>query len=151
MASLLSLISSSPTRTLSQGEVLIVQGEAGGDLFVLEGGELIVERDGVEIARINQPGSTVGEMSVLVGTRNSATVRADREARVRVVRDAFKYIEQDPALALRLAAVVAGRLEATSALLVELSKQSKDKPSEQRLLDRIFSALQVTVAGKGEA
>jgi CRP/FNR family cyclic AMP-dependent transcriptional regulator len=108
-----------------------------------------VVRDGVNIASIAQPGTLVGEMSVLLGIRNSATVRAERETKVRVIRDANKLLESEPGLALRVAALVAGRLDATSALLVELAKQNKGK-SEQGLLSRILSTLYSPVAGEGE-
>ena len=77
MTSLLTLTYAAPTRAVAQGEVLLTQGEVGGDLFVLESGRLEVERDGVTIAYIEEPNSLIGEMSVLLGTSASATVRAD--------------------------------------------------------------------------
>jgi CRP/FNR family cyclic AMP-dependent transcriptional regulator len=149
MTSLLALTASRPTRTLAEGEVLLVQGEGGGDLFILLSGKLVVVRDGVTIASIAQPGTLVGEMSVLLGIRNSATVRADRESKVRVIRDANKLLETEPGLARRVAALVAGRLDATSALLVELAKQNKGK-SEQGLLSRILSTIYSPAPGEGE-
>ena len=149
MTSLLALTASRPTRTLADGEVLLVQGEGGGDLFILLSGKLVVVRDGVTIATIAQPGTLVGEMSVLLGIRNSATVRAERETKVRVIRDANKLLEAEPGLARRVAALVAGRLEATSALLVELAKHNKGK-SEQGLLTRILSTLYSPAPGEGE-
>ena len=145
MTSLLSLMSSQPVRSLQPGEVLLVQGEGGGDLFMLKSGRFTVSRDGVTIATISQQGTLVGEMSVLLGIRNSATVRADNEAEVRVIRDARKFLEQDPALSFRVAALVAGRLDATSGLLVELSKQNSSQ-SERGLLGRILSVLHMPLA-----
>ncbi len=62
MASLLSLIGSMPSRTLAPGEILIAQGDSGGDLYILESGRLAVERDDLTIATIDQPGTAVGEM-----------------------------------------------------------------------------------------
>jgi CRP-like cAMP-binding protein len=141
MASLLTLTYSSPTRNLKKGEVLVTQGERGGDLYVLETGRLTVERDGVTIATVDQPNSTVGEMSVLLGTHNSATVRADKDSTVRVVKDAIRILEKQPALALSLATLVSQRLDATSALVVELTREHAGKSTEQGLLKRIFSAL----------
>lgn len=149
MTSLLALTASRPTRTLADGEVLLVQGEGGGDLFILLSGKLAVVRDGVSIATISLPGTLVGEMSVLLGIRNSATVRAERETKVRVIRDANTLLETEPGLARRVAALVAGRLDATSALLVELAKQNKGK-TEQGLLTRILSTLYSPAPGEGE-
>lgn len=140
MESLLELAASQPIRKLAPGEILIAQGREGGDLFVLESGQLVVERDGVAIASISSPNSVVGEMSVVLGTRNSATVRADGHAAVRVIMDARKHLEQDQAMTFRLAWLMASRLDATSAYLVELSKQHTGR-AEQNMLGKILSAL----------
>ncbi|MEO8882727.1 MAG: cyclic nucleotide-binding domain-containing protein [Devosia sp.] len=144
MSSLATLAASQPIRTLAPGEVLIVEGEAGGNLYVLESGRLTVERGGVTLATISQPDALVGEMSVLLGTRNSATVRAADETRVRTIFNAEKHLIQDPELSFHVAALLAARLEATSALLVELTKQNPGK-SERGLLASIFSALTAPV------
>jgi CRP/FNR family cyclic AMP-dependent transcriptional regulator len=140
MESLLDLVASHPTRDLSPGEILIAQGQPGGDLFVLESGQLKVERDGVVIATISTPGALVGEMSLILGRPSSATVRSSRETTVRAIHDAKTHLEQDQALTFRLAWLMASRLDATSAFLVDLSKQHSGK-AEQNLLSKILSAL----------
>lgn len=147
MESLLDLAAAQPQRTLAPNEILISQGREGGDLFVLESGQLVVERDGVSIATISTPNALVGEMSVVLGTPNSATVRADRTTTVRVIQDARKYLEQDQALTFRLAWLMASRLDATSAYLVELTKQHQGK-AEQNMLGKILGALHLQ-AGDG--
>ena len=48
MTNLLAMTATRPTRTLADGEVLLVQGEGGGDLFILLSGKLAVVRDGVQ-------------------------------------------------------------------------------------------------------
>jgi CRP-like cAMP-binding protein len=143
MTNLLAMTASQPARTLGPEDVLITQGEIGGDLYILESGGLTVERDGVAIASLTQPGTLVGEMSVLLGIRNSATVRSARDSRVRVIRNANKYLESDPVLSLKIAALVASRLNATSALLVDMTREHQGQASEQGLLKRIFSALHI--------
>lgn len=77
MASMFLLTYSAPIRDLEIGDVLITQGEAGTDLFVLEAGQLAVERDGVKIATIDQHDSLIGEMGLLLQRPHSATVRAE--------------------------------------------------------------------------
>ncbi len=135
MASLLPLVAAMPLRTLAPGEVLLVQGNAGGDLFVLESGRLAVERDGVHLATIGHPGAAIGEMSVLRGTPSSATVRAETETRLRVVANATDVLQHNPVLALRLATLLAARLHDTSALLVEFGQQHRQKTEERELVD----------------
>lgn len=142
MTSFVDLTANQPTRSLQPGDVLISEGDPGGDLYVLLLGELAVERDGVKLASLSNPGALLGEMSVLLGIKSSATVRAVRETRVRVVKDAAKVLEHEPVLALRLAATVANRLDATSGLLVEMSREHSGT-REQGLLSRIMAALHV--------
>ncbi|HZY69032.1 MAG TPA: cyclic nucleotide-binding domain-containing protein [Devosia sp.] len=140
MTSLADLAASRASRTLRPGELLITQGDTGGDLFVLIDGELAVERDSVPVATIATSGALVGEMSVLLGSSNSATVRAVGNATVKVIENARDALMADGALAFSLAALVAGRLDATTALLVDLSR-SNPSSAEQGLLARILSAI----------
>lgn len=147
MASLLTLTYSSPTRDVAKGEELVTQGTPGRDLYVLESGKFIVERDRVPIATIDQPDSMIGEMSVLLGRPHSASVRAVSASKVRVVRDAMRILEKHPELALRIAMLQSQRLDATSALLVELNRESAGKPAEQSLIGRIFSTLMTPAKG----
>jgi CRP/FNR family cyclic AMP-dependent transcriptional regulator len=142
MATLLTLTYSQPTLTLEPGDVLIKEGDPGGDLYVLESGRLRVERDGVTLATISAPGALIGEMSVLLGTENTATVRAEKTSTVRVVKDALAYLERQPLVALRVAMLLSQRLDATSALLVEAQKGKPQEPSG------IFGRLMSTISGE---
>jgi len=146
MSSLLALTRSLPRRSLAPGEALISEGDEGGELYVLETGQLSVERDGVVIASIDEPGALIGEMAVLLGIDNSATVRARSGASVRVIEDAIPFLERTPLVALQVATLACARLDATSALLVELKKETQGKTDEQGLLSRIFSAMTSTPA-----
>ena len=141
MASLLTLTQSQPVRRLAAGDYLIEAGEAGGELFVLEAGRLVVLREGVEIAVIDEPGALIGEMSVLLGVDHSASVRAEQPSSVRVIEDAIPFLERSPLIALEVATLACQRLEATSALVVELRRELAAEPAHQGLITRIFSSL----------
>src|SRR4051812_45706931 len=118
MPSILTLTQDLPARTLEPGDILTHEGEQGGSLYVLESGRLVVERQGVKIAEIKEPGAIIGEMSVLLGNESSATVRAERQCSVRVIEDAIPFLERTPLVALHVATLACARLDATSALLV---------------------------------
>lgn len=141
MASILTLVKGQPQQKLERGEVLITEGDAGGELYVLELGSLVVERDGVVIATIDEPGALIGEMSVLLGVDHSATVRAELQSTVRVIEDAIPFLERNALMALHVATLACERLNRTSGLLVELRKESEGKAEQQGLLSRIFNAL----------
>lgn len=142
MANLLTLTKSQPVRSLAAGEALIEAGEASGELYVLQSGRLSVERDGLEIATISEPGSLIGEMSVLLGVDHSATVRAVGAAEVRVIERAIAFLESTPIVALHVATMVCQRLDATSALLVQLKKEAAaGRSGEHSFLERLFGAV----------
>lgn len=138
MATILTLTETQPTLSLAPGEVLIAEGDRGGDIYVLQSGRLSVSRAGVELARVTSSGALVGEMSVLLGTENTATVTAETQTTVRVVREALAYLERQPLVALRIAMLLSQRLDATSALLVELQNQP---PANDGAYGRLASAL----------
>lgn len=143
MASMFLLTYSAPIRDLEIGEVLITQGEVGTELFVLESGRLAVERDGRKIATIDQHDSLVGEMGLLLQRPHSATVRAEANSKVRVVADAMKVLQRHPDITLRLAMLLSQRLDDTSGLVSELSRQVSGA-AEKTLVGRILSGLVTT-------
>jgi CRP/FNR family transcriptional regulator, cyclic AMP receptor protein len=150
MTALSEFASSHPTQQLGAGDILIAQGDEGRDLFVLVSGKLSVARDGIEIATIDRAGSLVGEMSVVLGTAATATVRAATPSTVRAIRDARRHLQQDPAMTFQLARLMAMRLDATSSVLVDLMRQNNSR-SEQSLIGRIFAALHVPADDAGYA
>lgn len=143
MASMFLLTYSAPIMELEIGDVLITQGEMGGDLYVLEAGQLAVERDGVKIATIDQHDSLIGEMGLLLHKPHSATVRAETNSKVRVVADAMRVLERHPDITLRLAGLLSHRLDETSGLVSELSRQVSGT-AEKTLIGKILSSLVTT-------
>ena len=143
MASMFLLTYSAPIKELEIGDVLITQGSMGTDLYVLEAGQLAVERDGVKIATIDQSDSLIGEMGLLLHKPHSATVRAETNSKVRVVADAMRVLERHPDITLRLAGLLSQRLDETSGLVSELSRQVSGT-AEKTLIGKILSSLVTT-------
>ncbi len=137
MTNLLTLTMSYPIISLRPGERLIEEGEARGEMFVLLNGHLKVEREGVEIARLIEPGTLVGEMSVLLGTDHSANVTAITEVEVRHIEDGWRWLESSPIAALHIATLACQRLDATSRMLVQMRKEGR----EHSFLERLFGAV----------
>jgi hypothetical protein len=68
-------------RSLEAGEMLVMQGEAATEVYLILDGMFLVERDGKEVAEIG-PGAIVGERAALEGGKRTATLRATTRARV---------------------------------------------------------------------
>src|SRR5258708_18860052 len=97
---LLELAARLPRRSLSAGEVLIAEGDAGGALFILLDGALRVEKGGAAITAINETGVCVGELSILLDVPATADVVAAEASTVAVVEDAARALAGQPELAL---------------------------------------------------
>ena len=136
-----------PTEKLEPGTFLTLEGGRSGRVYVLETGKLTVLREGVKLATVDRPGALIGEMAVLLESPHSASVRAEGPVTVRVLADAAAQFAADPALALHVARLAVGRLNNTSALLVELQRSARNRPNELALVERLLGAL----AGAGAA
>src|SRR5262249_14918279 len=80
-----------------------------------------VTKEGVEIARVTEPGAVFGEISALLDQPHTADVHALTSSEFHVA-DAAALL-QDPAVLLYVAAILAGRLDGANKTLVELMIQ----------------------------
>jgi CRP-like cAMP-binding protein len=129
-----------PVTVLGPRGVLVAEGATSGKLYVLKSGDLEVVRDGSVIAGFAEPGSIVGEMSVLLDTPHSATVRSRLGAEVHVVDDPIAFLEANPAVARHIAKVLAQRLQKTTALLVDMRHQAKER-EDHEMFDKILALI----------
>jgi CRP-like cAMP-binding protein len=88
MASMLELAAHLPELDLQPGDQLCAEGGRSGSIWVLVEGRLSVMKSDVQVNVIDQPGAIIGEVAVLLGTGNSATVVAETPTRVRYARTA---------------------------------------------------------------
>lgn len=119
-------------RPLKRGQVLVREGEAGEEMFVVLRGSMVISKavtGRVEqvLARIG-PGDFFGEMSLFDRSPRSATVQADADATVLVLdREATRRLtEQSPRAAAAffqaLVQVFIERLRASGDLVAEVTR-----------------------------
>ena len=88
-------------RLVSAGETILREGDLGDEAYVIERGTVTVQRAGasapVTLGRLG-PGDWVGEMSLLLEERRSATVIATTDAQLRRVtrNDFWQVLAKDP-------------------------------------------------------
>jgi CRP/FNR family cyclic AMP-dependent transcriptional regulator len=109
-----------PLKTYHAGERVLANGSRTNELLILRNGNVAVVKEGVEVARVTEPGAVFGEISALLDCPHTADVRTLTTSQFHVAHPAAL---QDPAALFYVAAILARRLDRTNQALVELSNQ----------------------------
>jgi CRP/FNR family cyclic AMP-dependent transcriptional regulator len=144
MDELLALAQDSARRQLAAGEALVVDGAAVDALFVLLEGGLRIEKAGTTIATVTEPGTCVGEMSLLLGVPATADVIASEPSVVAVVEDAAAMLTGESGLALALAQLLAARLQVMTSYLADIKRQYADHEGGLGMVDVVLDSLMRT-------
>ena len=107
------------------GETVLANGSRTDRLLILRKGSVAVVKEGIEIARVTEPGAVFGEISALLDCAHTADVRAVTTSQFHVAHPAAL---QDPAALFYVAAILARRLDGANQALVELKSEIQDKP-----------------------
>src|SRR5262245_30407992 len=99
-----------PLATYPAGETVLTAGSTTGRLLILKVGAVAVIKEGIEIAKVTEPGAVFGELSVLLDQPHTADVRALVASQFHVA-DAASLLRVDPTALLYVATVLAQRLD----------------------------------------
>src|SRR2546422_5281632 len=102
-----------PNVTYQAGETVLSAASTTGRLLILKEGAVAVVKEGVEIARVTEPGAVFGELSVLLDQPHTADVRALETSQFHVA-DAATILRLDPIALLYVATVLAQRLDSAN-------------------------------------
>ncbi len=139
MDDILALCAHLPVSQFAPGESLMAEGTTSGVIHVLEQGTVGIEVGGVLVTRVSEPGSFLGEISVLLQTTHSARVYALTECRTRSMPAA--EATDSPALLMGMARLLAARLHAMTGYLADLRQQYSDSDTHLGLMADVLSEL----------
>lgn len=93
------------------GRILITEGEAGREAFIIVSGEATVSRDGQVVATLH-PGAPFGEMALVDRSPRNATVTASTPLRLLVLgqREFVALLDGSPGFTRTILAALATRL-----------------------------------------
>jgi CRP-like cAMP-binding protein len=142
-------LSALPILHFDEGDIVLADGGTTGQLLFLVQGAVDVLKDDRHIARVSEPGAVFGDMAALRSRPHAADVVAVRPSSFFVVRDAAAFLKAEPLIALYVAAIQSGRLDAGNRHLIAARTQIAAQGQRHRTcvaaLDRIGTALRETV------
>lgn len=151
MNEVLELCAEFPQVQIAAGETLLTEGLRVDRLYVLEDGAFEVRCHGVAVTQVSEAGAFLGEMSAVLGSAPMATVVATRDSRVRVITGASDVVRSRPELTLAIARLLARRLSAVTAYLVDIKRQYAGSGTHLGLMDQVLGQLVVMSPSKVEA
>ena len=141
MNPILAMCGDLPEMRLGPGESLIEESVRADRLYVLKSGAFEVVRNGVRVVLISEPGAFLGEISAVLGSAPTANVVAARDSTVYVVDDASASVRARPELTYAIAQLLARRLSAVTAYLVDIKRQYADSDTHLGLMDEVLGNL----------
>ena len=130
-----------PERTFEPGENIILEGQPAGGLYFLKSGTVAVSKEGVDIHKINTAGAVFGEMSYLLDSPTTATVKADTACVMQVVEDNDSFLQENPEMALYVARIVAARMDSVVRYLIDLKSQFAGYDGHFGMVNEILDAI----------
>jgi CRP/FNR family cyclic AMP-dependent transcriptional regulator len=147
MSDMLALSAHLPEVAFAPGEVVVAEGGADGSLWVLVSGALQVRKGTVVVNTVTRPGALVGEIAVLLGTVNSATVEATQPSVLRHAADGQALLASHPTITRLVAVGLAERLNFVTTYLADLKHQYGEAPGLTMVADVLAQLAQRQVPG----
>ena len=141
MNKLLLYCQSLPDVRFEVGEVILSEGSKTGIIYILKEGEAEVTKRNIHVSRIDEPGSIIGELSVLLDIPHMATVRAVQPTQLYKVDNPTCFLKSHTEICYQLAHLLAQRLHSVSNYLVDVKEQYKDSDDHFGMIDEILEVL----------
>lgn len=137
---MLQLIAGHKVQDFAPGDVVLEQGGVSGHLLVLIQGEVEILRDDVRVAKASTPGAVFGEMSVLLESPFTATVRALKPSSFAIIENPRQFLGSSADASFHVAKLLAGRLDALNKYLVDV-KQQYEGHDHLGMVDEVLDTL----------
>jgi len=108
----------------NKGDVICREGDTGQYIYILQNGKLGIYKDDKLLSEYSKPGTILGEMSIILGDKRSASIKALEKSTVSVIRlSVVDMVRNFPSFTVKILTVLAERLKDTT---VELSSSLID-------------------------
>jgi CRP/FNR family cyclic AMP-dependent transcriptional regulator len=141
MREFLELCKDAPREIRPDGDVLLREGETTNRLYVVVSGKVEVLRGATQVAVLGEPGSVVGDMSILMQSPHTATARALGEVEVITIEDASGFFRAYPEAAYHVARMLAHRLNAATTYLADIKRQYAGQGDHLAMVGDVLESL----------
>ncbi len=101
-----------------KGDVICHQGDTGQYIYILQKGKLGIYKDDQLVSEYTKPGTILGEMSIILGDKRSASIKAMEDSKVSVIRlSIIDMVRNFPSFTVKILTVLAERLKETTSEL----------------------------------
>jgi len=128
-------------REVPAGTVVIREGSKTGHLFVLAEGQFEVLRGDTVVAVLSEPGALTGEMSLLLDRPHTATVRTSAPSTFYEIEAAASFLDNEPAVAVLIARLLAQRLNVATTYLADLMHQYAGHGTHLEMVGEILQSM----------
>lgn len=131
-------------KSYKTGRIVLLEGDDSQDLYILVSGELEILKGNKKISEIGEAGSLFGDMSFLLRSKRTATVKAKSDVKALCIpkEEITAFLREYPDVAREIAKLLAKRLNETSQIVHGLKEFCDQLPDAVLLTDRegkIFS------------
>jgi CRP-like cAMP-binding protein len=153
MDDMLALTKYLPEIEYAPGDIVIAEGGESTGVWILVSGSLRVTKNGKDVNTVTHSGALIGEMSILLGVPDSATVEAAERCVMRYAADGEELLTSDSRIIHLVAVGLAERLNFATTYLADLKQQYGDAPGLAMVPDvlRQLGQRQGPVAHPGSA
>ena len=130
-----------PLKEVAAGNVIIEEGSKVDALYFLENGMVEVLKGDTQVATERERGAVFGEMSLLLQSEATATVRTLRDSTFHIADDAWKFLDAHPEITVYVATTLARRLQAVTQYLADVKHQFPEKAGHLGMVDEILDVL----------
>jgi CRP-like cAMP-binding protein len=138
MERILELCEGMETVSFSAGDVMFPEGGKTGCLYFLISGGVEVIKGETPITVIREPGSILGEVSMLLDQPHPASVEVIEDTICYVTRGGRDFLVAHPKIALAVAELLATRLKGMIGYLGDLKAQYEDRKDHLGMVDELL-------------
>ena len=140
MSNILEFIKDRDVRRFEPGQIVLEQGGRTHCLYVLIQGNVEVLKDDVRVSTISEPGATFGEMSALLESNHTATVRAVTGCSFHLLENPRELLLTSPEICFHVCVLLARRLDSLTKYLVDVKHQFEGH-DHIGMVDKVLEAL----------